>query len=166
MENGSGLFETDGGALLSKDGTVLYRYPMMNKAEEYSIPEGVEVIGEGAFMQAWYLKKLYFPEGIQEIRMQGCQYMNGTEVYLPESFTETCKVCDMEAFSSPDDTGMIDYACGFTYRENEPYGPSANSNDGHWHPMTLHYAGGSDAWEAFADENELYMEETKIIFSE
>lgn len=160
VEEGSELFMTDNGALLSKDGKTFYAYPVLNKAEEYTIPNSVQNIEFRAFTEAWRLKKLYVPEGIQSIGMSAFENMNGTEIYLPEGFIDTAAELD-SLFVYSDSEGW-DLGGGFTYV------PNTNNcilAEGKQKPsaMTLYYAGSQEEWDSFAAASQLWLGSTMVI---
>lgn len=161
VEDGSELFKTDGGALLSKDGKILYAYAPLHEAEEYTIPDGVETIEFRAFTEAWNLKKLTVPEGIKTIKVSGLSDLNGTELYLPESFVDTVTEIDSWALVSYEDGGW-DLGSGFTYTPNTDNGVTANGSTPST-PMTVHYAGSQEKWEQFAQQYGLYLDATVVI---
>lgn len=162
VEEGSELFKTDHGALLSKDGKTFYAYPVLAQAEEYTIPDGVESIASRAFAEAWNLKKLYVPQGVLTIGMQAFEGMNGTEIDLPENLMDTVAKIDSTAlFSEADGTGW-DLGSGFTYVPNTKDCVVAK---GKQEPavMTIRYAGSQEKWDRFALDHTLFLGSTKVI---
>ena len=59
--------KTDGGVLLSKDGTHLIRYPNTKTDKNYAVPDGVEVIESHAFSGS-QLKEVLLPCSVREIQ--------------------------------------------------------------------------------------------------
>lgn len=59
-------YYSDGYAVYSKDKKTLYRF-MSADAESYTVPDGVETIGENAFGTAFKLQKLSLPQSLQTI---------------------------------------------------------------------------------------------------
>lgn len=150
VEDGSELFKTDNGALLSKDGKTFYAYPALSKNKEYSIPDGVEIIEYRAFAETWYLEKLYVPEGIRNVNHSAFTSMNGTELYLPESFTETALPADGSFLYS--DTYGWDLSSGFTYIPNTDDCIVANGTKD-TKPMKIYYGGDANKWDDFVFYN-------------
>lgn len=160
VEDGSELFKTDKGALISKDGKTLYAYPALCAAEEYTIPAGVENIEFRAFSEAWNLKRLYVPEGIRTVGLSAFEMMNGTELYLPESFTDNISEIDSLCLYSIADGW--DLSGGFTY---VPNADDCIVAGGKAEPalMTVYYAGNRESWELFAAERGLWTGDTTVI---
>ncbi|MBE6681006.1 MAG: hypothetical protein E7600_01800 [Ruminococcaceae bacterium] len=74
------------GVLFNKDKTILIKYPIGNKATSYKIPDGVTIIGRGAFEGCSNLKEIIIPEGvtcISSYAFEGCS--NLKEIIIPES---------------------------------------------------------------------------------
>ena len=64
-------FKSVDGVLFSKDGTRLYCYPAGAQRESYTIPDGVEWIGTGAFEHNQYISTLTIPNSLKQI----CNYI-------------------------------------------------------------------------------------------
>lgn len=74
------------GVLYNADGTVLVRYPGSNSAEEFTVPEGVVSIGEGAFNLGLNLKKVVLPDSLKEIGRHGFRQCSSlSEITFGES---------------------------------------------------------------------------------
>ena len=72
------------GALLSKDGSVLYAYPPKATAETYTVPSTVKTIYPGAFAYSSALKVIHLPEGLTDILSQTFYECNNLEeISLP-----------------------------------------------------------------------------------
>lgn len=75
-------FKTDGSGLYSKDGSILYRlFPRY--AEEYSVPGGTVILGEGAFEGHETLKRVTLPESLRSIgskAFSGCSAMKQLDI--------------------------------------------------------------------------------------
>lgn len=56
-----------GGVTFSADGRTLIDYPADKTDEHYTVPEGVEVIGEAAFCGAEYLRRVTLPDSVHTI---------------------------------------------------------------------------------------------------
>ena len=68
VASGNGYFSDIDGVLFNWGKTYLFYYPRGKTATSYTIPEGVEKIGNIAFYQHQYLKKITFPTtGFNEI---------------------------------------------------------------------------------------------------
>ena len=55
------------GVLYTKDGKVLIAYPAGKKDKEFRVPEGVKVIGNGAFMGVKSIEKIILPDNVLHI---------------------------------------------------------------------------------------------------
>ena len=56
--------------------------------EEYTIPEGITIVGEASFSKNQSLKKVIIPEGITSVQWDAFSNTLIEEVYLPESLQE------------------------------------------------------------------------------
>ncbi len=89
VADGNNTYCAIGGVLFSKDKTKLIRYPVGRTDETYAIPEGTQVIEEGAFMQfatvaqTGTLQKVSFPKTLTEIKDGAFRQSSLTEVTLP-----------------------------------------------------------------------------------
>lgn len=87
------------GVLYNKAQTKIVSYPKGRAQKSYVVPEGVTVIGEGAFWFAETLTSLTLPNTLVEIEPDGIRGCSGiTELKLPESLRiigdcsiQTCK---------------------------------------------------------------------------
>lgn len=61
VEDGNSMYKSKGGVVFSVDGKKLLFYPSGKKDESYSIPNGVEIVGKGAFSSVDALKTLHLP---------------------------------------------------------------------------------------------------------
>ena len=73
------------GVLFSKDGKKLVLYPRSRSDEAYSVPDGVETIGDSAFYDAWHLRSIEIPEGVKHIGEAAFYWGSYSEITLPES---------------------------------------------------------------------------------
>ncbi len=76
---------------ISEDGKTLLNYPANQTEEVFVIPDGIEVIGRGAFASATNLKKVVFPETVKVIgnsAFWGCNFE--TIDFLPDSLEIIC----------------------------------------------------------------------------
>ena len=79
-------FKANGGALYSKDGTVLYAYGLGNTAASFTVPAGVKTIARNAFAYNEALTSVTLPEGlthIEEYAFSSCT--NLATINLPET---------------------------------------------------------------------------------
>ena len=60
-------FKSIDGVLFSKDGKRLIAYPIARQDKEYTVPDGVEVIGERAFSNCRFLETVNLPNSIRRI---------------------------------------------------------------------------------------------------
>ncbi len=77
-------FSSDNGVLFSKDKKILYRIPMA--VEEFTVPEGVTEIADGAFYGCGALKKISLPQTLVKIgkkAFENCREL--VEITIPQS---------------------------------------------------------------------------------
>lgn len=86
VADGSPYFKVEDGVLFSADGRTLAQYPS-GRAGDYTVPAGVEKIGQGAFYGRNYLTGVTLPEGVVEIEENAFRGFNDQlkRVTLPES---------------------------------------------------------------------------------
>lgn len=66
VDENNPYFRSDGKALYSKDGKILYRlFPRY--IEEYTVKNGTEILDENAFAEHENLKRIVLPDGLREI---------------------------------------------------------------------------------------------------
>ena len=74
--------------LFNKDKTELIQYPVCNTNTNYSIPNTVETIGDGAFVQCSNLTTVTIPDGVKRIGNSAFAYcINLTSITIPDSVT-------------------------------------------------------------------------------
>lgn len=89
VAEGNERYKSVDGVLFSKGGKTLLNYPIASKRKSYSIPEGVETIGEDAFWHCATLETVYLPESVKKIGPSGFCYCLGLKtIYLPEAIEE------------------------------------------------------------------------------
>ena len=79
-------FTTIDGALYTKDGKILIRYPPSCAGDTFVVPPGTEAIEQDAFRLAVHLRAVSLPDGltsINECAFEGCEQLES--VCLPES---------------------------------------------------------------------------------
>ncbi len=67
VDKNNPYFKSVDGELLSKDGKTFIYYPCFQDGREYTVPNGVEYIADGAFYKAQYLGNVNLPEGLKVI---------------------------------------------------------------------------------------------------
>lgn len=67
VASGNSNYSSEEGVLFNKDKTELIVYPYAKKAEQYNIPESVEIIKSGVFDYSKNLKKLFIGKNIKTI---------------------------------------------------------------------------------------------------
>lgn len=60
-------YSSENGVLFNKDKTVIVAHPIGNTANEYTIPDGVESIGNHAFVRCKNLTSITIPQGVKSI---------------------------------------------------------------------------------------------------
>ena len=82
--SGGRNYKSVDGVLFTADGKTLVSAP--GSLQAYTVPQGVETIGYGAFSGNWYLSELVLPEELKTIEALAFAYCEGiTELQLPES---------------------------------------------------------------------------------
>lgn len=80
------LWNVINGVVYSKDGSILIE--VSSELEEYTIPESVEMINDGAFRNAYKLKKLSIPKTVKKIGNNMFLDCSFEKLVFPESITE------------------------------------------------------------------------------
>ncbi|MBQ7815283.1 MAG: leucine-rich repeat protein, partial [Thermoguttaceae bacterium] len=99
VEEGSETLKIVDGALLSKDGKTFYRLPKSVDSTSYKVPEGVEVIEDGAFCGSATLETVELPTTLRAIKKHAfyrCLALKG--VAIPANVEQI----DVEAFDGCD----------------------------------------------------------------
>ena len=71
-------YTTIGGALFTKDGKILLRYPPACPGDTFEVPPGTEALEQDAFRLAVHLRTVCLPEGLTEINenaFYGCEQL-------------------------------------------------------------------------------------------
>ncbi|MBQ9516557.1 MAG: leucine-rich repeat domain-containing protein [Eubacterium sp.] len=80
------------GVLFENSGKTLRKYPIGNSRQQYTIPNGVEIINEGAFVECRNLQNVFFPESLKSIGLCAFQYCTNLKaINLPNSVTSIGK---------------------------------------------------------------------------
>jgi hypothetical protein len=80
------------GVLFTKDKKKLVAFPCGNKTKHYTIPEGVEIIGEGSFLDA-QIESIVFPSTLKTIEGWAFRFCeNLKRIDIPDSVTEIGEV--------------------------------------------------------------------------
>lgn len=89
VEEGNSAFSSDeSGALFNSDKTVLIKVPAMISGA-YTVPEGVKVIGQCAFMGCKMLTQITLPEGLERIEEEAFYYCYRlSQMTIPASVTQ------------------------------------------------------------------------------
>ena len=85
---GNSAYTSLGGILFSKDGKELLNYPAAKSGRDYTIPEGVASIGDGAFFACRSLTSITIGEGVTSIgsgAFQDCSSL--TSIIIPQGVT-------------------------------------------------------------------------------
>lgn len=85
-------WKTVDGVLYNREGTELLRYPRAKKDDQYQVEASAKAIGQGAFANAFRLRKVSLNEGLLEIGGTGFSNCTAlTEVSLPRSLRKIGK---------------------------------------------------------------------------
>lgn len=118
-DGGNPRFKAKGGVLFSSDMKTLVRFPPKSAQREYTVPNGVEVIGKQAFQNCRNLEKVVLPDSVRVISdsaFDDCKSMASLE--LPPNLEEigpwAFHSCDrVKSFRIPAGTaGIGEYAFG------------------------------------------------------
>lgn len=71
------------GVVYSRDGEILFRYPPSRAGEEFVVPDSVRIIGEGAFHDCRFLKRVVCHDGLEIKTAAFADSCALTEVVLP-----------------------------------------------------------------------------------
>lgn len=78
----------DFGVLFDKEKTVIIKCPAENAEESYTIPDGVETIGDGAFLECVNLTEITIPDSVTSIGNRAFMTcVSITEITIPDSVT-------------------------------------------------------------------------------
>ncbi len=76
------------GILFTKDEKTLYRYPVGRTATTYMIPDGVETIGEFAFLFSKHMKNIQIPDSVHSLNRDAFSTCEALEsITIPDSVT-------------------------------------------------------------------------------
>lgn len=64
VEDGNPFYTVNDGVLMADGGKLLVAYPAAKEGESYTVPDGVEEIGGGAFGFAQHLREVVIPDGV------------------------------------------------------------------------------------------------------
>lgn len=76
VDKTSPLFKSENGALFDREMTTLIRYGIGSEQNEYTVPDGVKIIGKRAFENTQQLEYVNLPESVSEIQ-DGAFYNSG-----------------------------------------------------------------------------------------
>lgn len=113
VDENSEHFSVQDGALFTKDGTRMLRYPA-GQAGRYTVPDGTVQIDFGAFHNAQYLTEVVMPESLTELGgscFAGCSMLRHIELpshltLIPSSAFEGCS--SLEYITIPETVMSID----------------------------------------------------------
>ena len=88
VDEGNKYYASIGGVLFNKAKTTLLEYPAGRTETEYTIPTGVNAIGENALSSCSKLNSVKFPESVKQIGFGAFQNSGLTSVTLPIGVTE------------------------------------------------------------------------------
>ena len=84
VASGNDHFKVVDNVLFTKDGKTLLQYPAKMRQNSYSVPDGVETIGAGAFAGSNILTQVIVPESVKTISISGFQNCEKlTSIALP-----------------------------------------------------------------------------------
>lgn len=89
VEKDNKTYCSSAGVLYSKDKRTLVRFPLASPEKSFTVPYGVEIIGDHAFQNAQNLERVTLPETVKIIKdsaFDDCK--NLTDISFPPSLTE------------------------------------------------------------------------------
>lgn len=101
------------GVLYTKDMKTLIAYPANNPKDRYTVSDKTEVIGEGAFTAAKFVKELYLPDSVKKIEDSAFVFADAlTKVRMSNNLTEIGETAfsfciSLESISIPDKVKTI-----------------------------------------------------------
>lgn len=88
VASGNQKYKDIDGVLFSADGKTLVKYPAKKDLTEYTIPDGVTTIEQGAFRECRKLTKINIPNSVTSIKSYAFYYCsNLSEINIPQSIT-------------------------------------------------------------------------------
>lgn len=108
----STAYKVDNGAILTADGKTLVAAPAV---ENYTVPEGVETIMEGAFADNTNLTSVVIPKSVKTIGIsafEGCSNLNSVDI-------QGAVKIESNAFKGTTSLGSIDIPAGSTYKTSD-----------------------------------------------
>ena len=86
VAEGNSRYSSKDGILYDKSGTELIKYPAGNGATEFTIPDRVTAIGQGAFKHCTSLESIFIPTGVVAIGKRAFKYCtNLRSILIPDS---------------------------------------------------------------------------------
>ena len=86
VAEGNSRYSSKNGILYDKSGTELIKYPAGNGATEFTIPDRVTAIGQGAFKHCTSLESIFIPTGVVAIGKRAFKYCtNLRSILIPDS---------------------------------------------------------------------------------
>lgn len=136
VAEGNKAFKSVDGVLFSADGKRLVRFPQVKELGFYKVPDGVKIIGAGAFADCHYLWSIELPDGLVEIEEEAF-YLNADNcysIYIPRSVA---------------------------YIGEDAFKASGNE----WDDPYLCYAGTYEQWEAVKKESDDLTDDWCAVFT-
>lgn len=160
-------FSSDGKALYSKDGKILYRlFPRY--IEEYVVEDGTEILEEQAFADHKILKRIILPNGLLKIKRLCFNLCSGiTELNIPDSVTEIGEMpfMDMQSLRSlhlPDNIKTLGFMLLRKLKLAELYIPASVEHISEY--MAADYMDSIGKY-TVSSENRFFRSENGVIYS-
>lgn len=89
VDEGNANYSNDEyGVIYNKDKTELIRYPSGNTRKEYTVPDGVEIIGDSAFSHSKNLESVTLPASVSDIESAAFAHFTGLKrLEIPYNFS-------------------------------------------------------------------------------
>lgn len=167
VDGQSPYFSSDGKALYSKDGKILYRlFPRY--IEEYTVTAGTEILAERAFDGHLNLKSVTLPDGLKKIESLCFSKCEGIEeLHIPDSVVEIGKTpfIDMHSLRSlhlPDKIKTLGFMLLRSLKLEELYIPASVEHISEY--MTFDHMDRIDKY-TVSPENPFFRSENGVIYS-
>ena len=105
-------YKSEGGVLYSKDGTALIKYPPSKGDASFTVPDGVRVIEECAFMDSIALKEAILPNSVTAVNTAAfmrCSRLERVNIPFKVTSIETMLFCDCPNIRTIDLPDRIKY---------------------------------------------------------
>ncbi len=111
VSEGNPYYKSVDGNVYSKDGDYFVRYAVGKRAEEFSIPDGVETVYEDAFQEAMYLHSIHIPASVTYIQSKAFSDCENVTTYTVASGNSHYRAIEGNLYNKSGTT-LVQYAIG------------------------------------------------------